>query len=174
MVRLATPQLRLLDHSGLLSGNMAPNNHRPSLRLQPAQTLRQSFYLLPPRELMKERAGVNEVELSVLQAVSAICEDVSGDELRVLQRVSVFEELVAQIDEGLIELGAGQIARRGPFKGQLPDVLTETAAYIEQGGAVFQSGEDVIVVQSPTDGEFEEGVAADAGKFDLGPTFVSL
>ena len=108
---------------------------------------------------------MHDVDLS-LQFVqrSAFVERVGYEQVR-FQRIFVFEQIIAQIQEALFEVAGVEILRRDAIVSEFPYILREAAAKVEKRVLrlrSFQQREDTRVAWLEGNGEVEESKAADA------------
>ena len=142
--------------------NLPAQHQRPFPRLQQPRHPFGHLHLVIPIEKMKERAGVDDVDLAVQLFQGRLRVKDIGAQERGLQPLLVEEQVVAEVDKLGAEVGAPEVLGRGTVGDEFADVLTETAAQVEQGFAVFDAPEDVGVEGRLTDAEVEEVEPADA------------
>ena len=96
------------------------------------------------------------------------------------ERRGVTEQGVAEVDEGLAQLGADEGGRGDAVNEELAEILAEAATEVEEerrgrrGGRLAQKGEDAWVGRVRGEGEVQEAVSADAWVRVDGPGALSL
>ena len=127
-------------------------------------------------EVVEEEAEVDDVHFAVeaLEQEIALVEDVGGEE-GALEALAVAEELVAELHEFAVEVGAVDVGARGAVGDELADILGEAAAEVEEGlVGVAQAGDEGRIVRGEVDGEVEEEELANAGVGVDVPGFFAL
>lgn len=126
--------------------------------------------------MVQEKPQVNHIHLAVQapEREVLVVEDVRGEE-RALERLAVAEELVAELHELAVQIGAVDVLAPGAVRHELADVLREAAAQVEQGVAVVaQAGDERRVVGGEVDGQVQEEELPDAGVGVDVPGFFAL
>ena len=173
--RVWVPDLPSHEQGALLLLAVPTTIGTDSVRLEEAHDALANPGLVVPAEQVEEAGGVDDVEAAVQggQAGVGRVQDVARDEAAG-KGVGVAEQVEAQLDVVVPQVGADEVGGGRAVPDQLPQDLAEAAAQVEEGAPGPQAGDNARILGQGGYVQVQEAPAADAGVWVDGERFLPL
>ena len=134
--------------------HLHPHDQTPRLGLQQPRHARANLDARFKVPVVQEETQIHHVHLAVQppQQQILVVEDI-GREEGALEALAVAEELVAEVHELAVEVGAVDVLAVGAVGDELADILAEATAEVEEGVVgIAEAGDEGGVVRGEVDG----------------------